>query len=149
VRGIQTFSNHVDNLDERKHTRAQSLRTQPKCDVPKTATPPTPSPCHACSSAWRRQVRLERAGHDILDAVVANLAWCTAPWLVVEVVETVLREPLAPGAHGLPGDAGSIRNLAVVETIGRPQYHVGPQRIGACDLAAANAPAAVRHAPRR
>jgi len=65
------------------------------------------------------------------------------------VVETVLREPLAPGAHGLPGDADGIRNLAVVESIGRPQYDVGPRRIGACHLAAANAPAAVRHAPRR
>jgi len=33
-------------------------------------------------------------------------------------VETVLCEPLAPGAPGLPGDADGIRNLAVVETIG-------------------------------
>ena len=64
------------------------------------------------------------ARHDRLDAVVANLAWRTAPWLVVETVETVPCEPLAPAAHGLPGDADGIRNLAVVETIGRPQYAI-------------------------
>ena len=68
------------------------------------------------------RLRLKRAYHDLLDAVVADLAWRAASGLVVETVEPVPGEALTPGLDSLSGHADRLGDPAVVEAISRPQY---------------------------
>src|SRR5262245_12215246 len=85
------------------------------------------------------RLRLQRAGHDLLDAIVADLAWRAASGLVVETVEPVLGEALTPGLDSLSRHADRLRDPAVVEPISCPQYDLGSQRIGTRDLATTDA----------
>ena len=86
---------------------------------------------HAARAPVRRVRGLcfERLCDNLLDPVIADLAWCTASRLVVEAVKAMLREPLAPRSDGLARDARRICDLAVVQPIGCAQNDLGALRI--------------------
>ena len=95
---------------------------------------------HAARAPVRRVRGLcfERLCDNLLDPVIADLAWRAASRLVVEAIKAMLRKPLAPRPHGLARDAHRICNLAVVQPIGRAQDNLGTLRIGARDLASSD-----------
>ena len=80
----------------------------------------------------------ERLCDNLLDPVIADLAWRTASRLVVDAIKAMLCEPIAPRPDGLARDAHYTCDLAVVQPIGRAQNDLGPLRIGARDLAASD-----------
>ena len=87
----------------------------------------------------------ERLCDNLLDPVIADLAWRTASRLVVDAIKAMLCEPIAPRPDGLARDAHYTCDLAVVQPIGRAQNDLGPLRIGARDLAASDT--SVEHSP--
>jgi hypothetical protein len=74
------------------------------------------------------------------DPVVADLAGRAAPGLIVETVEPMLGEALAPRAHGLPRDTDRIGDRAVALPVCGPQHDLGTQRLGTRDFKTPHAP---------
>jgi hypothetical protein len=82
---------------------------------------------------------LQRLDDDGFDLIVTDLAGCAASGLVVEAIEPMLDEALAPGAHGLARGAHGIRNLTVVHPLGRAENDLSPRGVALRDLAAPDA----------
>ena len=74
--------------------------------------------------------RLQRFADRACDFVVANLARCAGPWLVVETVHTMVGEAVAPSADRVRADPKLRRDLSVLETASRRQHNARPLRHG-------------------
>src|SRR5882757_4037824 len=74
--------------------------------------------------------RLQRFADRARDFVVANLAWCAGPWLVVETVHSSLGKAVPPSADRVRADAKLRGDLFVLQAASRRQHNARP--LGQC-----------------
>jgi hypothetical protein len=72
--------------------------------------------------------RGQRAAHQRRDRLVADPPRRAGPGLVEQPVRALAREPLAPLAHRVLGDAEFVGDRRVAETVCCPQHDAHPQR---------------------
>ncbi len=88
---------------------------------------------HAARAPVRRVrgLRLQRPNDDLLDAIVGDLAWRATSGLVIEAIQAMFGEALAPNANGLARDAHSIGDCTVVQPFRCTQHDFRSLRIPA------------------
>jgi hypothetical protein len=70
--------------------------------------------------------RLQRLADGTRDLVIADLARCARPWLVIKTVQAALGKTIAPRADRVLADPKLLGNRLVHETIGRCQHDTSP-----------------------
>src|SRR5689334_5418263 len=86
---------------------------------------------HAARAPVRgvRGLRLQRPDDDLLDAIIPDLAWRTTSGLVIEAIQAMFGEAIAPQAYGLARDAHSIGDCTIVQPFRCAQHDFRPLRI--------------------
>src|SRR5262245_47397159 len=86
---------------------------------------------HAARAPVRRVhgLRLQRPDNDLLDAIIPDLAWRATSGLVIEAIQAMFGEAIAPQAYGLARDPHSIGDCTIAQPFRCAQHDFCPLRI--------------------